>query len=290
MSAAISPYDASPASPAPPALERAHGRLHLVLGTRAGRTVLHRLRQEGCLKARFPRPAASSPVLEAVLLNLSGGIASADRLDIAVELLAGEAAMATQAAERLYRAPPGGAPAHLRTRLAIAAGARLEWLPQETILFHGAKLDRALTVSLAPGAHFLGAETLVFGRAAMGETMRAGSLRDLIRLEQAGTPLLHDALRLAGDIAAHLARPALARGATALTTLLAAGPEAEARLPALRAALAAAPEGVEAAASARPGLLLARLLAPTAAAARATLLPALAVLRETRPLPRVWLC
>ena len=83
------------------------------------------------------------------------------------------ASIAAQAAERFYRALPGDAPSRLRTRIAVEAGAAAEWLPQETILFDRCALDRRLELELAEDAWFLGVESLVFGRAAMGERGRA---------------------------------------------------------------------------------------------------------------------
>jgi urease accessory protein len=64
-------------------------------------------------------------------------------------------------------------------------------------------------------------------------------------------------------------------------------PDAEARLDAVRAAA----EGMaEFGASAWNGMLMTRILADNGAAARRAIEAALAVLRDGRPLPRVWLC
>ena len=79
------------------------------------------------------------------------------------------ATIASQAAERIYRALPGQT-ASIATTLHAEPGAALEWLPQETILFDRCALDRRLDIHLAPDAWFLGVESLVFGRAAMDET------------------------------------------------------------------------------------------------------------------------
>jgi urease accessory protein len=224
-----------------------------------------------------------------VLLNSSGGIASGDMLRTEVSLASlAQATIATQAAERIYRAPPGGGPALVRTNLSVASGAALEWLPQETILFNRARLDRALTVDLAEDSWFLGVETLIFGRAEMGEDLHDATLHDLFRITRAGRPVLHDAIRLEGDIAATLARPAVAKSGRAVATLVHAAPDAEARRDTLRAALEGAP--AECGASAWDGLLVARIVAPNGACARAAVLAGLAALRDTRPVPRVWLC
>jgi urease accessory protein len=276
---AVSPSDG-------PVLQRARGELDVTLRRRGEATVLEDLRQAGCLKARFPRGGAPG-WHETVMLNSSGGVAAGDRLQLRFRLRADtRASIAAQAAERFYRASKGSAPAVVRTTLELAEGAAAEWLPQETILFDDARLDRRLEVDLAAGSWFLGVESLVFGRAAMGETLRRGSLRDLIRLRRGERLLLHDAVRIAGNIAALLARPALGGGAGAMATLVHVAPDAEARLSAVRGAL----EGAEAGASAWDGMLLVRALAPDGARLRRIVTAALAVLRGARSLPRVWRC
>ena len=55
--------------------------------------------------------------------------------------------------------------------MALGAGARLEWLPQEVILFDGAMLQRRQEFALGAGAELLLAEMLVFGRAANGRPL-----------------------------------------------------------------------------------------------------------------------
>jgi urease accessory protein len=268
-----------------PAHQRATGELAVGLRVRDGMTVLDTLRQAGCLKARFPRPDATEWT-SVVTLNTSGGIAGGDRLDSCFVLGAGaRASIAGQAAERLYRALPASPPARMRTRITLAANAAAEWLAQETILFDGCALDRCLDVKLAPNSWFLAVEMLVFGRAAMGEVVREIRLRDVITLRRDGTPLLREAVRVAGDAARLLDRPAVAAGARAVATLVLAAPDAESRLDAVRAALGDA----EAGATAWDGLLVARVLAPDGAGLRRVVARALGALRD-RELPRVWLC
>ncbi len=269
-----------------PRLQRAKGDLIVTFRDRAGTTALADLRQEGCLKARFPRPTGWA---EAVILNSSGGVAAGDHLT--QHLAVGTNAQATftaQAAERFYRARPTDAPATLQTTITVAEGASAEWLPQETILFDACALTRTLSIDLAKSAWFLGIETLVFGRTLMGETVHTARLRDTIRLRRAGRLILHDAIRLDGEVAPILAQRASANSATCVATLIHAAPNAASHLPALRDALANTP--AEAAASTWNNLLVARILAPDSATLRTTLIAALAVLRAPRPLPRVWSC
>jgi len=248
--------------------------------------VLAALHQEGCLKARFPRPAPGG-FATAVPINSSGGTAPGDRLQISVRLEAGAAAtIAGQASERFYRAAAGSPPAHLRHALFVGPGAALEWLPQEAILFDGTALDRALSVELAADASLLLVEAILFGRLAMGEEVRTALFRDRISVRRAGKLIFEDRLHLAGAIAAQLDRPAIAGGARAVATILEVGGTAD--LDAIRAALAR-PE-IEAGVSSFDGLLIARLAARDGSALRTGILAALSTLRHNRPLPRVWLC
>jgi urease accessory protein len=268
--------------------QRAQGTLLIEMKSRGGQTVLADLRQEGCLKARFPRPVEwPEGAFEAVLLNASGGIAGGDRLHTVLRLReAARGSFAAQAAERFYRVLPGGAPPRVRTELHLARGSAAEWLPQEAILFDRSALDRRLDVAMAGSAAFLGVEMLVFGRRAMGETVREATLADTITLRRDDKLIWHDSLRFTGDPHAVLARAAAGRGAGAVATLLYAAPDASARLETLREALA----GFEAGVSALDGLLAARVVAEDGEGLRAAVLAGLSALRDGRALPRVWGC
>jgi urease accessory protein len=268
-------------------LQRATGELRVSVKRRGGESVLDGLRQAGCLKARFPRALAPG-WFDATTVNTSGGVVGGDRLQSVISVGTGaRATIAAQAAERFYRALPDSAPSVVRTTVEIGPDAAAEWLPQETILFDRCALDRRLTIEMAAGAWFLGVEMLVFGRAAMGERVVTARLRDLIRVRRGGDLLLHDAIRLDGEVDLVLERTAIAGGARAAATLVHVAPDAEARLDPVRAALA----GVAGfGASAWNGMLIARFLAPDGASSRRSVMAALSVLRDGRPLPRVWLC
>lgn len=268
-----------------PVHQRARGALRLAVKRRGAATVLDTLRQEGCLKLRFPRVAPGEPPC-AVTLNSAGGVAGGDVLATAIGAGPGtRATVASQAAERFYRALPGSVSA-VANSVVVGAGAGLEWLPQETLLFDGCALRRTLRVDLADDAAFLGVESLVFGRRAMGEVVRAALLDDLIEIRRAGRLLLHDRIRLRGSVAPLLAGRAIGAGATAVATLIDAAPDVPARLDLLREALAP----FDAGASVVDGMLLARIVAENGACLRAAVVAGLAVLRDGRPLPRVWMC
>lgn len=280
----------SPTVPAPAAgstrLQRAYGRSRVTFRRDGGETRLADLWQEGCAKVRLPKVHdGRGPV--AVLINTAGGITGGDVLDISAGWEPGARATVTaQAAERIYRRSEGVG--QVSTRLDLAGGSRGAWLPQETIVFDGAGLDRTLEVSLAPDAVFTGCEAIVLGRAAMGETVRRLDLVDRWRIRRGGRLAFADVLRLRGDPQAILSSPATGGGATAFATVVHAAPDAEARVDGLRSVLDnLVGEDVDAGCSAFDGLLVARVLARHGQALRQTLEPLLVHLLDG-PLPRVW--
>jgi urease accessory protein len=265
-------------SAAPP---RAQGQARLGLHQGAGRTRIATLRLAGSLKLLFPR--GGDDPLEAVMLNTAGGLTGGDRMDIAIEAGPGTATVVTsQAAERVYRAA-GGQVARVGVRITAAAGACVDWLPQETILFDGGALERRMRVDLAGTAGFLAVETLVFGRLAMGERVRRLFLSDRWEIRREGRLVAADAIRIAGDAAALLARAGAAGGGAAVATLLYAGPGAEGLLAGLRAALGAA----GGASLVREGVILARAVAADQFLLRRAMIPAIETMTG-RPVPRVW--
>lgn len=275
-----------PASPAAlaPAHQRAVGRLEITLKQNAGRTGLERFYQAGCLKARCLR---GHGVPELVALNISGGIAGGDEVSTAISLAPGaKAVFTTQAAERIYRALD--VPSRISTRLEIGAGAHLAYLPQETILFDGFALKRKLEIELTEDASFLGVESLIFGRLAMGEALRSGALHDRITLRRDGRLLWQDVMQVEGDVFAKLDLPGAAGKARAMATIFAIDARQdkvllEAKLAVLRENLAGHVAGV----SIHGNMALLRLLGQDAASLRGAVSIALSVLGEGA-LPRVW--
>jgi urease accessory protein len=263
---------------------RSGGVLRLHLKRRAGATVLGQLYQSGCLKARLIK---SEPhhCTEAVLLNTSGGIVGGDRLSLKIQWgAATQAAVTTQACEKLYRA--ADCAATVRTELDVDEGATAEWLPQETIVFDRAMVERDLQVRLAIGATFTGLESIILGRAEMGETVQQAYLRDGWRVWRSNRLIYADALNMRGDIGEMLARAPTLQGQTAFASLLHIGPRAESELQNVRDALSDT-ECVSGA-SAWNGLLSVRLVARDSAALRRSLARVLNVIRGNLALPRVW--
>jgi urease accessory protein len=263
---------------------RARGDAKLVSARRGAVSAISELHQSGSMKLLFPR--RRGPSLDAVILNTSGGITGGDRLRLEAKAGYGTHVMlTTQAAERAYRAQPG-ARGSVTTALRVEPQSRLDWLPQETILFDGSDLVRRTDIDLAPDSHLMFCETLVFGRTAMGERLRNARLTDRITLTRDGALLFADRTMLQGDIETQLGRVACARigtgAAGAMATLILAHPNAEAALPCIADALPRqAGIGLI-----REGLVFGRILAEDGFALRSHVLPLLRALGTT--LPRTW--
>lgn len=269
--------------PDPDRLQRAKGRASVsLMAGPGGRAVLGDLLQQGSAKAILPR--VDGAATEVVFLNTSGGLTGGDRLDYALTLAPSLRATATtQTAERAYRSASGVARAEVR--LAVGAGGWLDWLPQETILFDGAALERDIRLDLGPGAGCLFLESVILGRHAMGETVTGLQFRDSRMIRREGQPLWAEPLEIDTRVLARAGNPAMMGGARAMATLALVHPAAQDRLAPLRAVLDEA--GVESGASAFDGRLVLRLIAWDGLPLRRQILRALAVLRPG-PVPRVW--
>jgi len=279
---------ALPQSPEPllPDYVRADGGVRLRFGKVGARTMRLDLAESGGYRARFP--TAYDERCEAVLINTAGGMAGGDRAVTQVLLDPGaQATVTTQAAEKIYRSQ--GSKTRVETRIEVADSAELAWLPQETILFSGSRLSRSLDVELAADAGFVAAETLYFGRAAMGESLSSGHLHDRWRIRRGGKLIFAEDLRLDGAIDATLGRKAVGLGARAAATVFATGPGQPEKLGEIRALLADDPAfvGVEAGAGTLDGFLLVRLLSADAQALRRALVMLLGHVIG-RALPRTW--
>ena len=282
--------DGPDARPAP--MQRAFGRAEVTFRLDDGLTRLDRLYQEGQAKIRLPKTHGDQPV--AVFLNTAGGVTGGDLLQSRVDWGAGTRATATsQAAERIYRASDQAAGV-IETQLVLGADAKAEWLPQETILFDRSRLLRRISVDLAENAALLMVETTVFGRSAMGETVRQCALADHWRVRRNGKLIYADSFKVGssrpemngyGDAVEIMAGTATGAGATAMATILLAAPDAEMRLSDLRDIFETVSS--EAGASSWNGLLVARMISTSARDLRGDLVHVLQEFRG-RDLPRPW--
>ena len=264
--------------------QRVRGRASVAIGAQGRLEDLH---QSGAAKAMLPkmhgRPA------EVVFLNTAGGVTGGDDLHYSLDVAAGARATGTtQTAERAYRAGDGDGVGRITTRLTVGAGAALMWLPQEVIVFDGARLDRVLEADLDADARLVTCETLVLGRRAMGERLTDVAVTDRRTVRRAGRVIGQEALGIdAADLRPDGPHPAGLAGATALATLCLFAADAPDHLARLRHAIAAPAPGLRVAASAWDGRLVVRCLALDATPLRPLLARAIRALTQG-DLPRVW--
>ena len=264
------------------AANRARGSVKFDVHQLGGITRRRDLHESGSLRVRFPSPEAEG--LSAVFVNTAGGVAGGDRFEIEIAAGAGSRiAVTTAAAEKIYRAE--GPSAQLEISLQAAAGSHLAWLPQETILFDGARVRRRIDIDLEDGASLLVCEIVVFGRTAMGERMHQGEFVDRWRLRRGGKLVFAETMRLDGHINEKLAKPAVANGGVAIATVLIV-PGDETLVERIRE-LSSSFSG-EVGVSSWNGFAMARFCAQDAARLRADVM-ALLGSASVSPLPRLWL-
>jgi urease accessory protein len=265
-----------------PRLQRASGESRVVFARRDGQTRLADLYQRDPCRVLFPNPEPGEPPL-AVLITTSGGVTDGDSLMMGVEVAPQAAAVATtQAAEKIYRAARASAHCAMDIAVRVAEGATLDWLPQETIVFEGARLKRRTVAEVAPGGSLLACEMVVLGRAASGERFTAGLLLDAWSVRRAGKLVWTDALRVEGETPVG----AGFGGANALATVIGVWDEPQPHFERARGLLEGA-DRVRAGVTLVNGIMVARLLGEATAVRAATK----GFLRDFRgrPLPRVWL-
>ena len=260
--------------------QRSYGKAMLRVKNERGKTRIADLHQEGCAKLRLPTSRIEA--IQAVMINSSGGITGGDRLEWSFGLEAGTAlTLTTQACERVYAASADVA--RTTVRINVGEGAKLAWLPQETILFNQGAFSRKLEIDLADNAELLLVEPLVFGRKAMNEAVQNGFFKDTWRVNRNGR-LFHaeDAL-FEGDISEQLERLPVTKGHVAVATILLVAPRAEGLLEEARAVIEGA-GGV----SFWNGKLLARIMAKDSYHLRQILAPLIQLINQDAPLPKIW--
>ena len=183
-----------------------HAQLALRYRRDGERTISHD-RHEGPLRVLQRLYPEGPGICHHVLVHPPGGLVGGDTLSLALELEAGShALLTTPGATRFYRSAGPAATQQVTARL--AEGARLEWLPLETIAYRGCIAHNRLRFELAPGAQMLGWDLLALGLPASAEPFDAGIVEQHIewpgvwlergRLDAHDTALLQSPLGLAG--------------------------------------------------------------------------------------------
>jgi len=266
--------------------------LALEFESRDGATRLTGNRHRGPLRVQKALYPEGRDVCQTILLHPPSGIAGGDHLHISAKVGAdAHAQITTPGAGKWYRS--GGPEASQQLFFEIGNNAVLEWLPQETIVFDGAKAHMETRVQLATDSRYLGWEILCLGRRAAGEHFTHGSIGLHTRIERDGRPLWLERGHIAGNDTMLSSLTGWA-GATVCGTLLATLPPGIGLAPLLDACRTSPPsDGAEYGVTALPGLLVARYLGHHSEAAKnwfielwQTLRPAL-LGRPAIP-PRIW--
>ena len=262
---------------------RARGIVNVSSACRDGATFRNHVHESGALRVRFPHE--ERPGLTGVVVNTGGGMTGGDAFSISASAGPGSVlTMTTSAAEKLYRST--GESAHLHVALSAQENSSLAWLPQEAILFDGARVKRNYEVDIAPGATAFLCDINCIGRSAMGEKVTDLKLQDQWRIRIGGQLVYADNMRIDGNAFQILARPSVADGANSFATLVFAGQDADSASAYLRA-LFSAREDVRGGAGLYNGICVARLVAAELQNLRSTIVAASQHLCDAA-MPRSW--
>ena len=267
-------------------LQRSHGAARLAFANRDNRNSI--VERYASAPVRILTPSVQGGIPEAVLANTSGGIAGGDTSHVDILVAQNAQALVTgQAAEKIYRSID--MPASIRTVIKIEDGSTLEYLPQESILFNGAKLNRAVNISLGARSCLLLSEMFVLGRWAMNEDFTRGIFLDRWSIDVAGQPIWREGLRVEGGLSSLSSSLGFAN-ARALATIFYAGANAAEVLGLARDVI-----GPMGGATIVRGMLVVRMLGNEAGMLKQQLGEIISIIRAAalgRPaeVPRVWRC
>ena len=184
--------------------------LHLGFTRRGAKTLLTQRKHKGPLTVQRPFYPEGG-ICHVYVLHPPGGIVGGDQLQINVHAAVGtEALITTPAAGKFYRCEQQLA--HQSVSLKIEQGAVLEWLPQETIIYEGARLQSHVNIELVTNARFIGWEIIALGRPAADEGFECGEALLNWRIFRNAKPIYLETMRL--DAEAFIARWGLNRRST----------------------------------------------------------------------------
>jgi len=193
-----------------------------------GQTSLEELYQTDPQRVLFPE-VPQGEIIQAAIVTTSGGLVGGDKTSVKVEVSENAQVLVLgQAAEKIYRST--GKNSSVKVSLKAKEGGWLEYLPQEAILFEGARLQRDTRIKVEGEGQVFAGEILVFGRIGSGERFETGFVYDSWEITRDGRVVWADALHLDRDIAAVIDAPSCFDGSVAIATAVYVGPRAEKQL------------------------------------------------------------
>lgn len=171
--------------------------LELEFAQAGKRTVPEHIRHTGPLRVQRPF-YPEGELAHLYILHPPGGVVGGDQLDISLKLANGAQALCTTpGCGKFYLS--AGHEARLEQRLQVSRGASLEWLPQENILFAGARLQAATRIELENNAVFIGWDITCLGRPASAERFEHGALKSQLTFYHNRELLLVENQRILGE-------------------------------------------------------------------------------------------
>lgn len=266
-------------------------RLAMDFERRGDSTILTRRVHSGPLRIQKALYPEGREICHAIILHPPAGIVGGDRLTIEVDVKpGGHALLTTPGASKWYRS--SGATAGQSVSLRVGAGATVEWLPQESIIFSGAQARMQTQVNLADGARFIGVETICFGRRASGETFDRGNLKLATDIHQQGRKLWRERGVIDGG-SALLKSPIGLAGYSVCSTVLVAGATITAEVLIACRGVVTSEANAASGVTVMPQLLVGRYLGHSTEAAREWLVALWSIVRpvltgyHAMP-PRIW--
>ncbi len=263
-----------------------HAKLELGYGRDGDCTRPLLRRHQGPLRVQKHLYAEGPEVCQHIIVHPPGGIAGGDRLEISATV--GDNAWAQLTSPGAAKWYSASGPAFQQIQLKVAPGATLEWLPQETIVYSGARAELSTEIELQGDARLCYWDMIALGRPASGERFDQGHFQSHLAIRHDGQLLWHERQRIQGDDGLLDASIGLA-GHPVFATLLISGEIDSELLERCRTI----PNRVRGDLSQLPGLLVARCLASEALHARAWLIELWRLLRpellgREAVTPRIW--
>lgn len=181
----------------PGAASRWHASLALSFAqTSRGCRLMHSAHQ-GPLYVQKPFYPEGADLAHVYLLHPPGGLVSGDKLSIDIQLAAdARVLVTTPGAGRVYRARSDRTLQQQRTTLVLGAGAVMEYLPQETIVYPSASARLDTRIEMAPGSQFIGWEICCLGLPASDLRFSEGELSQRLSIFAGNKPVLIERLEL----------------------------------------------------------------------------------------------
>ena len=182
-------------------------RLNLDYRLDARRTVL-RHEHDGPLRIFKSLYPESDGICHNVIIHPPGGLVGGDVLDVKVHVASGaHGLISTPGATRFYASD--GLSTTQQVDIRLDAGARLEWLPLETIAYPGCQAHNTLRATLAEGAELLAWDVTALGLPTAHQPFDHGSFSQRLdipglwleqaRIDATDTRLLESPLGLGGQ-------------------------------------------------------------------------------------------